>query len=114
MPAKYNEITVVKLYREGYSTSKLARLFEVAPTQIRRILIKHGQAIRSHSEAQKMALERDPDCHPMKGKTHRESSKAKTSEAMKKFRAKERYEKRKLEREAKKNGEKKTDGDSSS
>ena len=109
MPAKYNEITVVKLYREGYSTNKLARLFGVNPTQVRRILVKHGEVLRNHSEAQKLALERDPNNHPMKGKTHKESSKAKTSQTMKKFRERERQEKRRLEREAKKNGEKKTD-----
>ena len=109
MPAKYNEITVIKLYREGYSTIKLARLFEVSATQVRRVLVKHGETLRSRSEAQKMALERDPNNHPMKGKTHKESSKAKTSQAMKKFRERERQEKRRLEREAKRNGEKKAD-----
>lgn len=102
MSARYNELTIVKLYKDGYSTLKLGRLFDVNTNTIRRILQKHNVSLRTFSEAQKLALDKNPSLHPTKGKHHKESSKVKTSNSMKKFRELERKAKKKAERDAKK------------
>lgn len=100
MSANYNIPTVIKMYKEGASTVKLAKMFNCSISMIRDILIRYGVPLRTFSEAQKLVLDKDASKHPTRGKNHTEESKNKTSESMKKY-----HEKKK--KSLKKNGKKK-------
>lgn len=99
MPAEHNVLTVIKLYREQNSTCQIAKLFNTSANAIRRILIEHNEPLRSRREARKLALEKNPELHPTKGKHHTEESKLKASKSMKKYRELERKNARKKKKE---------------
>lgn len=101
MSAKYNVLTIINLYRENNSTCQIAKLFNTSPNAIRRILVQHNEPLRSRKDARKLALEKNPELHPTKGKHHTEESKQKASKSMKKFRE---LERKKLNKKRKDNG----------
>ena len=53
-----NENQIVKSYNAGKSTYEIAKEYNTYANKIRRILIKHGVAIKSKSDAQKNALKK--------------------------------------------------------
>jgi transposase len=104
MTASYNITAVIKLYKEGMSTIKLAKMFGCSISSIRNILVRYNIPMRTQKETQKAFLEKDPNNHPTRGRHHTEESKNKTSESMKK------YHEKKKKRDLKNNGKtKKTD-----
>lgn len=62
------EDTVIKLYREGHSTYKIAKDLDTYPNKVNRILRKRGESVRDKGEAQKNALEQGRAKHPTKGR----------------------------------------------
>lgn len=107
MSIKYNVGTIIKYYRQGMSTNKIAELFNCSASSVRYLLKQHGEPLRTHSDAQKRALENNPEIHPTRGKEHKESSKNKTSESMKKYQEKQRIERNKKKREERRNAKNK-------
>ena len=63
---------VLEMYNSGESTYQIAKHFNTYPNKIRRLLNKYGVELKSHSEAQKNALEQGIAPHPTKGKKRTE------------------------------------------
>jgi very-short-patch-repair endonuclease len=76
-----NEVEVLKLYDDGYSTQAIAAEFDTYPNKIRRILVRNGKKLRDRGEAQKIALEQGRSVHPTKGTKRSDAVKTKISEA---------------------------------
>lgn len=78
---KFDISYIVSEYKKKKrSTVELARELKTYPNTIRRILVKEGVPIRSHSTAQKNQLSKKG--HPMAGKKRSEEEKRKISDGM--------------------------------
>jgi len=71
-----------KEYDAGKSIKEIADQFQTYPNKIRRMFIKAGYTLRSHSEAQKLALETGKSIHPTEGVVRDEATKLKISESV--------------------------------
>jgi len=79
-----NEQEIIKGYRSGKSTIQLAKEWDTYPKKIERILKKHGEAMRTRSESQKLALESGRSTIPTKGKSRTEEEKLAISQGREK------------------------------
>lgn len=77
-----NEQYVIEKYREGYGATYIANELGTYPNKILRILKRNNEPIRSHSESQKLVLEKGLAKHPTKGQKTSDNSKRKISESM--------------------------------
>lgn len=78
-----NEVEhVIQLYDSGQSIGEIAEQFGSYPNKIRRMLLKAGKALRSHSEAQAKAIAAGRHKHPTKGVKRSEAVKKKISEGV--------------------------------
>lgn len=74
------ENNVVSMYNnQNKSTYEIASLFKTYPNRIRRILKKHGCQLKTHSEAQKNALQAGRCEHPTQGRERSYEEKLKIS-----------------------------------
>lgn len=81
-----NEQRIVKLYeKEGKSTYEIAEDVGTYPNKIRRILKKHGVAIKTRSQAQRNALQGGRATHPTDGKTRTKEERIKISTSVQKY-----------------------------
>lgn len=75
-----NELHIVSLYeKEGKSTYEIAEAVGTYPNKIRRILKKHGVAMKTRSQAQKNALHEGRATHPTDGKIRTKKERLKIS-----------------------------------
>lgn len=78
-----NESKVIRMYtNENMSTYEIAESFGTYPNKIRRILTKHGVALKSHSQAQKAALEKGRAKHPTVGRKRTKEERIKISSSV--------------------------------
>ena len=75
MKGNINEIDVLQMYDDDYSTHQIAKKYNTYPNKIRRILIKHGKKLKTKSEAQKSALASGKSVHPTEGRKRTEKEK---------------------------------------
>ena len=74
---------VLELYeKELLSVKEIAKRFDTYDNKILRMLKKVGAKMRSKSEAQKVALQKNRHKHPTKGRHHSEESKLKISKSI--------------------------------
>jgi len=77
------EQDIIALYQDqNKSTYEIAELFNTYPNKIRRILKKHGCALKTRGEAQKNGLQTGRINHPTMGKTRSQQEKVKISAGM--------------------------------
>jgi very-short-patch-repair endonuclease len=93
-----NEQSIINLYEtEGKSTYEIAEEIGTYPNKIRRILKKHGVALKDRSQAQKNALQGGRAKHPTDGKTRTKNERIKISSSVHKYwkgMSKEEYQER--------------------
>ena len=81
-----NELHIIRLYvKEDKSTYEIAEEVGTYPNKIRRILKKHGVAMKSRSQAQKNALQEGRAKHPTDGKTRTKKERNKISASVHKY-----------------------------
>lgn len=71
-----------KYVGECLSTYEIARLLGMNSSKVRRLLIYHGIAVRSHREAQKLAMEKGKNEHPTQGRKRSEEEKSSIAKGM--------------------------------
>lgn len=78
-----NEQEIISLYQnDNKSTYEIAEILNTYPNKIRRILKKHGCALKTKTEAQKNGLQTGRINHPTLGKTRSQEEKIKISAGM--------------------------------
>lgn len=78
-----SEQDIISLYeKENKSTYEIAELLNTYPNKIRRILKKHGCAMKSREEAQRNGLQTGRISHPTMGKSRSQEEKIKISSTM--------------------------------
>jgi very-short-patch-repair endonuclease len=77
-----NENQIVKSYNAGKSTYEIAKEYNTYANKIRRILIKHGVAIKSKSDAQKNALKKGIAKIPTEGTKRSKAERLKISNSL--------------------------------
>jgi hypothetical protein len=77
---------IVRLYQqEGWSIQLIADEYDTYKNKIRRALLAQGVSLRSHSEAQKLALETGRADHPTEGRERTQDEKVRISDGMAAF-----------------------------
>ena len=80
-----NEQRIIDMYvKESKSTYQISKELKTYPNKVRRVLHKHGVALKDRSEAQKNALEKGISKIPTKGNRRSEGERLKISKSMKK------------------------------
>jgi len=78
-----NETKIIRMYTsENKSTYEIAEHMSTYPNKIRRILKKHGVSLKTHSEAQKSALQKGRAVHPTGGRERTLEERIKISSAV--------------------------------
>jgi very-short-patch-repair endonuclease len=78
-----NENKIIRLYvEENKSTHEIAERMSTYPNKIRRILGKHGISLKTHSQAQRVALEQGRAKHPTMGRKRTEEERLKISSSV--------------------------------
>lgn len=75
-----NITDVRKLYEEGNTVADIAKVYNTYPNKVRRLMIKHGEDMRSRSDTQKLLLQSGKVPHPTEGKKRSKETKEKISE----------------------------------
>lgn len=82
MTQQLNEAEIIHMYSvENLSTKEIAQKFGTYPNKINRILKRNNIPLKTHADAQRIAISSGRIQHPTKGKKHSESVKAKISAA---------------------------------
>lgn len=77
---------VVRLYiKENKSTIDIAKELNLSISKVRRILVKNGITLRSHSNAQSLAIETGKVEHPTKGRKRSEGTRKKIARKQHEF-----------------------------
>jgi very-short-patch-repair endonuclease len=76
------ENKIVKAYNAGKSTYEIAKEYNTYANKVRRILIKHGVAIKSKSDAQKNALKNGTAKIPTQGQKRTKEERLKISKGL--------------------------------